>query len=239
MNEQMNFKRYEIKYLITQKQKDHILKSIRHHLVPDIHGKSIIQSLYFDTPDYLLVRRSMEHPLYKEKLRVRSYGVATADSLVFIELKKKFHSIVYKRRESIMLEDARNYLFFDELPKNTQIFREIAFTRKRYQNLQPVILLSYEREAFYDKDNADFRITFDENILMRDKDLSLSSGIYGTPILSSEKVLMEVKTADAIPLWLVNVLSQEHIYKTSFSKYGTAYRILYKNNGNGGIYHYA
>ena len=136
---------------------------------PDIHGKNTILSLYFDTPDDLLIRRSLEKPLYKEKLRVRSYGIADTDTTVFVELKKKYQSVVYKRRIAMSEKEARRYLLSHASVMDTQISREIDYCLFHYHNLIPRMLLSYDRAAFYAMDNPQFRITFDENILWRDR----------------------------------------------------------------------
>lgn len=236
MAEQMIFKRSEIKYMLNRQQQTALLTLMEKYMDADIHGRSTIQSLYFDTSKYLLIRRSMDHPMYKEKLRLRSYGVANEDTQVFVELKKKYDSIVYKRRIGMTEKDAERYLVKHEQVMDSQISREIDFCFERYQDLAPAVLLSYEREAFYAKDDHEFRITFDQNILWRDYDLNLTSGIYGTPILKEDQVLMEVKTGGAIPMWMVKFLSQNKIYKTSFSKYANAYRTL--NKLNGGIINY-
>lgn len=238
MSDQMIFKRYEIKYLLTHSQQAIVKKAMDEHMVADIHGRNTILSLYFDTPDFLLARRSMEHPLYKEKLRLRSYGVADADTIVFVELKKKYDSVVYKRRIAMTEAEADRYLLGHVPIMDTQISHEIDYCMNQYHSLAPRILLSYEREAYYAKDDHDFRVTFDENILWRDTDVNLTSGIYGSPILPEDQVLMEIKTAGSIPIWMVHVLSNNSIYKTSFSKYATAYEncLLLKT---GGIYHYA
>lgn len=239
MSEQMIFKRYEIKYMITRPQQELIQKEMAEHMTADIHGKSTICSLYFDTPDYLLVRRSLEHPLYKEKLRLRSYGVAADDSMVFVELKKKYDSVVYKRRVGMNIGKANDYLLKGKQVMDTQITREIDYFLQMYDHIHPAVLLTYQREAYYDREDHEFRITFDDNILWRDYNLTLDSGIYGTPLLSEDQILMEVKTGGAIPLWLVRLLSSNHIYKTSFSKYGTAYTTMYQNKQHERIYHYA
>lgn len=223
MSDQMIFKRYEMKYLLSRTQYLHITEAFDGRMKPDIHGKSTILSLYFDTPDDLLIRRSLEKPLYKEKLRVRSYGIADTDTTVFVELKKKYQSVVYKRRIVMSEEEARRYLLSHTFVMDTQISREIDYCLSHYHNLMPRMLLSYDRTAFYAMDNPQFRITFDENILWRDHDVTLTTGIGGTAVLPADTILMEVKTADAIPLWLVQLLSREKIYKTSFSKYGTAW----------------
>lgn len=239
MSDQMFFKRYEIKYLLHKSQAEQIKMTMEPYMVTDAHGVNTISSLYFDTPNHLLIRRSMEHPVYKEKLRLRSYGTANSDSLVFVELKKKYDSVVYKRRIALKEKDAMDYLLCRKSAPDSQITREIDYCLNLYEGIQPSVLLSYQREAFYSKCDHDFRITFDDNILWRNYDLSLCKGIYGLPILEHEQVLMEVKTAGAIPLWMVDILSRERIYKTSFSKYGTAYGRICEMNENGGLYHYA
>jgi len=230
MGDQMIFKRYEMKYLITTDQCALIKKAFREHMIADIHGENTICSLYYDTSDYRLIRRSLEKPVYKEKLRVRSYGVATSDSFVFVELKKKYKSVVYKRRISLSEVQASEYLSSGITKEKCQITNEIDYALNFYGQLAPAMLLTYDREAYYDKDNHEFRITFDRNVLWRDYDLSLTKGIYGKPILQANQVLMEIKTADSIPLWMVKILSENHIYKTSFSKYGTAYRSILETN---------
>lgn len=226
MRNQMVFKRYEIKYLLTKEQVNQVKMRMSRYMNADIHGKNTIFSLYYDTPDFLLARRSMEKPVYKEKLRLRSYGVAKPDTEVFVEIKKKYKGIVYKRRISMEKEASDRYLLQGEQVQDNQISREIDFFIKRYGDLAPRVLLSYEREAYYAKDNHEFRVTFDENILWRDEEMDLEMGVYGEAILPEDMALMEVKTADAIPLWFVEILSDLKIYKTSFSKYGNAYKTI-------------
>ena len=257
MADQMIFKRFEIKYMIDEAVFEKLMEVMDGYMIADEHGRSTVCSLYYDTPKHLLIRRSLEHPVYKEKLRLRSYGVAKPSDMVFVELKKKFCSVVYKRRIAMTHDKALSYLAGDgqiaesqiaesqiaesqiaesqiaesqiaeSQITDSQIASEINYALKIYENLAPAVLLSYEREAFYARNNHEFRVTFDRNILWRDYDLSLDKGIYGTPILEDQKVLMEVKTDGAIPGWMVDFLTANKLYKTSFSKYGTAYRAIY------------
>ena len=221
------FQRYELKYLLTQAQKETVLQAMHPYMSLDKYGRTTIRNLYYDTDSYLLIRRSIEKPAYKEKLRIRSYSRVDGDSTAFVELKKKYKSVVYKRRISLPYAEAAAWLSRERHPdKHTQIANEIDYFMKLYETLHPTVFLSYEREAFYAKDGSDFRVTFDDTILCRQEDLSLESEVYGTPILPEGKVLMEIKCSGGIPLWMVHVLSEEHIYKTSFSKYGTAYRTM-------------
>lgn len=218
------FERVELKYMLTRAQKDIILGEIKKHMEPDVYGRSVIRNLYFDTDSYLLIRRSIEKPIYKEKLRIRSYGRVSHGDGVFVELKRKYDKTVYKRRLRVPEEDAIRWLGGGERPSECQIAREIEYFRDLYGELHPTVFLSYEREAYYMRDGGDCRVTFDGNILCRTEDLSLDSEVYGEPLLPCDKVLMEIKCSGGMPLWLSHLLSREHIYKTSFSKYGTAYR---------------
>ena len=221
------FKRYELKYMLTLTQKEKILEAISTYMQLDKYGRTTIRNIYFDTDSYRLIRRSIEKPAYKEKIRIRSYSQATADSTVFVELKKKYEKVVYKRRLPLCEADAMAWVCRARAcPFDTQISREIDYFIDFYGKLNPTVFLSYEREAYYDKGGGDFRLTFDDNILCRQTDVNLCSYVYGTPILPEGKVLMELKCSGGIPLWMVEVLSRERIYKTSFSKYGTAYSTL-------------
>lgn len=223
----MVFKRYEYKYLLTIEQKEKILKTMEPYMKLDAYGKTTIRNLYFDTDTYLLIRRSLEKPVYKEKLRLRSYAQTDSDSQIFVELKKKYKKVVYKRRISMSEEEAMLWFRHNITPdEKSQILNEIEYFLQYYKKLHPTMFISYEREAYYGNDNTDFRITFDDNILCRQTDLSLQCGIYGTPILPNGIVLMEIKCSGGIPLWLTSILSNEHLYKTSFSKYGTAYQTM-------------
>ncbi len=221
------FRRYELKYMLTLEQKEIILKAIEPYMSIDEYGRTTIRNIYFDTPNYRLIRASIEKPIYKEKLRIRSYEQATPDSKVFVEIKKKYDHVVYKRRTSLPEADAMSWLCDRQKPikpKNPQIANEIDYFLDFYQDLRPSVFLTYEREAYFTKAKSDFRVTFDDTILYRQNDISLTSEAYGTRILPEGYVLMEIKCSGGIPLWMVEVLSRERIYKTSFSKYGTAYK---------------
>ena len=227
MRFQTVFQRYELKYLLTPEQKEKVLAAMQPYMKLDKYGRTTIRSLYYDTDTYLLIRRSIEKPAYKEKLRIRSYSRADDDSMAFVELKKKYKHVVYKRRISLPYTDAAAWLSKERHPdKHTQIADEIDYFMELYGTLHPTVFLSYEREAYYCNNGSDFRVTFDDTILCRQDELSLASEVYGTPILPEGKVLMEIKCSGGIPLWMAHVLSEEKIYKTSFSKYAAAYEML-------------
>lgn len=233
------FKRYELKYLLTPQQKRQVLLAMGQRMEPDSFGRSTIRNLYFDTGSYRLIRRSLEKPAYKEKLRVRSYHLAGPQEPVFVELKKKYDSVVYKRRLALPQDQAMDCLTNGKpLPGSSQIAREIDYFCQFYGDLRPAVFLSYEREAYFALDGSDFRVTFDENIRFRQDRLSLSQDPSGTDLLEPGTTLMEIKTSGSIPLWMTRCMAQAHIYKTSFSKYGTAYQTTLRQ-GAKGVMHYA
>lgn len=231
MTYQNIFQRYELKYLVTQEQRNLLLEAMEPYMEPDEYGRSTIRNIYYDTPDFLLARRSLEKPVYKEKLRLRSYGAVRDEGRVFLELKKKYKGVVYKRRVSATRKEAMDYLLRGRaLPEQNQITGELDYFRKMYKDLGPAVFLSYDRRAYRGREDGNLRVTFDENILWRQENLSLGGKPCGTPILEPRHVLMEIKIADAMPLWLCRLLSENGIFKTSFSKYGNAYLQIEKQN---------
>lgn len=227
------FKRKEVKFLLNMNQFNELLKIIDLYMEPDAYcvgGKEYgIYNVYYDTPDSFLIRESLSKPYYKEKLRVRSYfSPASPDDKVYVEIKKKIGGIVTKRRVSMTLKQAEIYLKTGIRPQtkkyiDEQVLNEIDVFRKNYP-IAPAQYISYQRMAFFGKDNKDFRLTFDRNITDRRYDVTLGKESYGRQIIRPDQRLMEIKIADSIPLWLSEALSKLGIYKTSFSKYGKAYQ---------------
>ena len=218
------FKRYELKYLMDEGQKDAVMEAINANMVPDSYGHSTVRNIYLDTPDFLLARRSIARPLYKEKLRFRTYGSPSGTDQVFVEMKKKYDSVVYKRRLTMPLADAEGWFRGENPGPEGQIAEEIGFMRDRYPSLSPAMYLSYDREAYCIDGGTDLRITIDSDILARTDDLSLSSPPYGHAVLPEGYTLMEIKTMYGYPGWLTSLLGKQHLYKSPFTKYGNAYK---------------
>jgi SPX domain protein involved in polyphosphate accumulation len=244
------FKRKEKKYLLSGEKYNKLMAALADYIVPDEYPHSTVCSMYYDTPDFKLIRASIEKPLYREKLRVRSYGVPIESSKVFLELKKKYDGVVYKRRLKMELGELEKYLDKGIEPLNfrkkadieciyadNQIYQEINYFLKHYGNLQPMMFLSYEREAFFAKDNRDLRITFDSDITYRRDNLRLTDGIFGKKLIEPDQHLMEIKVAGAMPLWLVHILDRLEIRSSGFTKYGNAYKQeLTKGQAMKGVY---
>ena len=104
------FERRELKYRITDAQRAALEAAFGTQMIPDEHGESTICNIYYDTADYRLIRASLEKPAYKEKLRLRSYGVTEPGGEVFLELKKKYKGIVYKRRITLPEDAAGEFI---------------------------------------------------------------------------------------------------------------------------------
>ena len=217
------FRRVEKKYILTDSEYKCFMERVREHLHEDIYFKSTICNIYFDNDNYDLIVNSLEHPQFKEKIRLRCYETPKSmNDKVFFEIKGKYNGVVFKRRIDIKLKDYYDYINKGILPRDNQIMQEIDYTIKKFK-LKPKLFLAYDRYSYYDKDNQEFRITFDENIRSRIKDINLEYGDAGKLYFDEKVHIMEIKALDAIPLWFTKALSELKIYPNSFSKYGNIY----------------
>ena len=232
MTDIMIFKRYEKKYLLEKTEYNQLMSLIREKLVPDAHGKNTICSLYLDTPDFLLIRNSIDAVDYKEKLRLRSYGAPGQEKTLYFEIKKKYNRVVHKRRVSMTLEEAANYIETGEVPFDSQIMREIDYLMKFYRQPKPNVCILCEREAFFSEENPDVRLTLDADLRYRYGFPNADNMYDGIPIVDKDQYILEIKTPGAMPLWLANALSECKIYPRSFSKYAHAYYDIMKERGN-------
>ncbi len=218
------FERFEKKYLLTEKQYAALLYELRNTVHVDAYGETTILNIYYDTPDHRLIRASLEKPVYKEKLRLRCYGVPGPDSPAFIELKKKYRGIVYKRRTDMTYSQAVQFLASQDAAAGSQIEKEIRYFAGIHSPLVPAMVIACERTAMAGNTDPELRITFDRNIRWREDDLDLTHGSEGQNIHDSGTVLMEVKIKDALLPELAHLFSDLAVFPVSFSKYGTAYR---------------
>ena len=221
---QFCFKRYEKKYMLTSNQLTQMMAGIKDYMRADEFGRYTICNIYYDTDDFRLIRASLEKPVYKEKLRMRSYGVPGSRGEVFVELKKKFDSIVYKRRTVMEAADAVSYLHSGAVPKREdQICHEIDWFMNTYRP-KPKVFIAYDRTAFAGIEDPELRLTFDTNLRWRTRDLDLRAGDDGELLLPSDQILMEIKIPGTTPVWLAHLLSEAGAFPTSFSKYGACYQ---------------
>lgn len=230
----MIFQRLEKKYLITARQRNELMAQASSYLKMDPFGPSTICNLYFDTDDHRLISTSLQKPPYKEKLRLRSYGIPNQDTLVYLEIKKKCRGVVNKRRIALTLQEADQYIHAGiPIPHTSQIVAEIDYFMQFYKP-QPKIFLAYDRVPMIGKQQESLRMTFDSHIRRRYDHLDLSYGDSGRLLLEEGMTLMEIKVSDAYPLWLSHLLSDLSIYPISFSKYGKAFSVDFaqRNHAN-------
>lgn len=230
MKDILIFNRVEKKYRINESKKNMLLAMIIDNLKADPHGKSTICSVYLDTPDRLLIRNSIDGGTYKEKLRIRSYGTPKPETDIFLEIKKKFKGVVHKRRVKMPLTDALEYISTGETDINNQIMREIDYAMHFYRHPAPSMLIAYERDAYFGKEDDGLRLTFDHNIRFREQNVDLTQGDHGEKILPDGEYVLEIKTNGGMPLWLSSALDKLKIYPSRFSKYANAHYISLEKN---------
>ena len=216
------FQRVEKKYQMSEEQYARFLQKTKELIHEDEFGLHTIHNIYFDTPNYGLIRSSLEKPKYKEKFRMRGYGTVTQDSEIFLEIKKKYQGVVYKRRTCVSYKEAERYVSEGVLPEGSdQIMREIDYFFQFYKP-QPQVYLAYDRVAYVGNEDDQLRITIDRNIRSRYERLELGY-TGGCRSLNPGTYLMEIKVAMAYPVWLSRILAELQIYPISFSKYGNVY----------------
>ncbi len=218
------FKRVEKKYLLTAAQSEALIERLGERAADDPYTDYTIQNIYYDTRDNDLIRTSLMKPPYKEKMRLRSYGTPGEEDVVFLELKKKWQGIVYKRRVELPLKVARDYLEKGIYPKeyDCQILKELDYAIKFY-DLRPGLFLAYDRKAWFLREDPGIRFTIDSNIRSRRSDMDLALGDRGRKLFCDDRKLLEVKAPNALPLWFIAIMDELEIRPVSFSKYGRIY----------------
>lgn len=220
------FKRHEMKFLLNEEQFNLISEKIKPFMTADSYGLNTILNIYLDNQNNDVIRTSLGKPAYKEKLRLRGYGKVSDNSEAFLEIKKKFKGVVYKRRLELPYKQLHDYITNGIPPtiteQNRQVFEETDYFIRRLE-LKPAIVLCYDRQAFFGNDDKEFRLTFDGNIRSRRTKLDLRKGDFGERLSNQPFRIMEVKSAGGVPMWLVKILSENKIYSGSFSKYGNIY----------------
>ena len=217
------FRRYEEKYLLSEEDKYKLFQEINKYLEEDEYFKSKICSIYFDNDNNDLIINSLEKPIYKDKIRLRSYGIPNINDNVFLEIKNKYKGITGKRRIKIKLKDFNEYIENNNNINNSQIMKELDYLFK-YYHLKPSMYISYDRLSYVGKSNDYLRITLDSNLKARQDNLKLDYGDYGKRYFKDNYYIMEIKTLGSIPLWLTRSLNKLGIFPTSFSKYGNFYK---------------
>ena len=228
------FSRREQKYLITQWQYLQLVENILPYMRPDkygVEGRYSVTSLYFDNDDQDIYFETKNKLKYRQKLRLRVYDDTDRNGTAFFEVKQKHNKVVNKRRLVMPLSEAYRYLNNDaeELSSyetsNGQVLKEIDHF-KRFYDLQPEMIVSYNRHAFHGVTDPELRITFDLDLKCRNEDLALENGSYGHNFIDENLVVLEVKVNDSVPLWLTRHLQDLDCEQRSASKFCTSTELL-------------
>lgn len=229
------FSRREQKYLITRLQYEKLVEKITPFMRNDkygIDGKYTVTSLYFENLEKEIYFETKNKLKYRQKLRLRVYDDTDRNGTAFFEVKQKHNKVVNKRRLVLPLKEAYRYLA-NESPdnlatyetSNNQVLKEIDHFRKFY-NLQPEMIVSYNRHAFHGTTDPELRITFDLDLKCRNEDLALEHGPYGVNFIDENLVVLEVKVNDSVPLWLTRFLQELDCEQRSASKFCTSTELL-------------
>lgn len=224
------FNRNELKYIVKSNVQKDLVAALKPYMCMDEFGDEegfySISNIYYDTHDYYFYQQNINRDVFRQKLRLRAYGKASLEDTVFLEIKKKYKGVVYKRRTLMKLKDAYRFLEpsvkledlknFDN--SNPQILREIYFLKTFYK-LEPKMVLSYDRQAFQGINDPEVRVTFDRSLRSRNYDLRIEHGSYGANFVDNGMMLMEVKVGASVPLWLVRILNEFSCRRQRFSKY--------------------
>ena len=216
------FERIEKKYLLTETQYQKLFLNISEYIEKNKYFETTVCNIYFDNDQEELINTSIDKPIYKHKVRLRSYGIPKQNDDVFLEIKSKFKKIGNKRRIKMKLSDFNKYIR-KNIFNNNQIMREIDYLFKFYK-LKPFYFIAYDRKSYSEKNNENLRITIDTNLRSRSDKLKLEYGDKGKMYFKEKIYIMEIKTLGAMPLWLVKNLSALEIYPVSFSKFGSIYK---------------
>ncbi|MCH3909997.1 MAG: polyphosphate polymerase domain-containing protein [Bacilli bacterium] len=231
LNTKVSFCRIENKYVIKSDVVPFFEEELKKHMEVDPYalndGHYQVNTIYFDDASDNVVARSISHPDYKEKLRLRSYG--GTHPIFFIEFKNKFGDQVYKVRIILSEEEYENIVFHNVMPSKNGEYAHDRFIdllddfSNRHGGITPKSLIQYERSALINKpDDQYLRATIDSNLIYRRDDFTINK-LGGKPLVPSSSRILEVKIERALPLWLAHLLNQYGIYRDRFSKYGASF----------------
>ena len=230
-----SFERIETKYLVSKTDLQDLIEDLKDYLVEDDYPTSTIFNIYFDTEDFQLIQDSLQNQHKKEKIRMRTYlAQPSADSPVFLEIKSKDEAGVGHKHRVLSQSDTITQLITkgwgEGLIKDSFLVAEIQKLRQRYSEaLKPRIYISYDRFSLKEKKKIQgfpyqkIRVTLDQNLTYRDKQVSLFADKEGLPLLEDDLIIMEIKAPGDKPQWLQDILDKYGLVEQKFSKYSCAY----------------
>ncbi len=227
------FKRYEKKYLITEEKLARILPALLENMYLDpfcLNGKEYrIYSIYYDTDNHDVIRQNSSGPVYKEKMRIRSYyDLKDPEDKIFMEIKKKSEGQGNKRRIKLKIRELEPFVNEGILPQtkdylSAQVAKELKYYLE-INKVHPALYVQYDRLALFGKEDKNFRITFDRNVRTRRSNFVFGESDEDELLLPNGEYIMEIKILGAMPLWLTKILSENNLFSHGFSKYGVKYK---------------
>lgn len=232
------FKRYEKKYLITKEKLDKILPFLLEYMELDpfcLNGNEYrIYSIYYDTDNHDVIRQNSSKPVYKEKMRIRSYyDRKDPEDKIFMEIKKKCNGQGNKRRIKLKIKEIEPFVNDGILPEtkdylSAQVAKELQYYLSK-NKVHPALYVQYDRLALFGKEDKNFRMTFDRNVRTRRHNFVFGESEDDELLLPNGEYIMEIKILGAMPLWLTHILSENELFSHGFSKYGVKYKQDAKN----------
>lgn len=231
----MKSMRLEYKFLIPESKID----QVRDALLPFVNideyaaGREkkeyTVRSIYFDSGKLDDYRDKLAGIKIRKKLRIRGYNELNGNSMVFLEVKRKYENNISKNRAPLLYNDLPELLL-------TADFERFLLKKKKYLDVQndankffyslisknyiPVVLVVYEREAFFYKYDSTLRITFDKNL--RSKPLPSLTELYDDDNLKPsmrDNFILEIKFFNGYPTWLQSIVSKFNLQRRAISKY--------------------
>lgn len=227
--------RYEYKYLVPNTY----LADLRKALLPYVEYDGFVndaeipeytvRSIYYDSDKMDFYHEKLDGLKTRKKLRIRGYNEFDKKNIVFLEIKRKYENFIGKNRSALRYEDLAALLKTGEVEEF--VLTENGFSKSvedgerflHHMNkmlLKPIVLIVYDREAFFSKFNNNLRITFDKNIryygfpklheLYDDQNLK-----YAMP----NHFVFEIKFFNGFPSWLSDILQRFNLSREAVSKY--------------------
>lgn len=189
-----------------------------------------IYSIYYDTVNHDIIRQNSSGPVYKEKMRLRSYyDRKDPEDKIFMEIKKKSEGVGNKRRIKLKIKEIEPFVNDGILPDlgddylANQVAKELQYFFK-INKVAPALYVQYDRLALFGKEDKNFRMTFDRNVHIRRSNFVFGESDEDEYLIDDDTYIMEIKILGAMPMWLATLLSENGLYSHGFSKYGVKYK---------------
>jgi hypothetical protein len=223
------FNRYEIKYLMPATEVPALRAELDRRLDRDDHGATEgygVWSVYYDTRDLRFYWEKIEGLRFRRKLRIRHYGDRSTiddDTDVFVEIKQRVNRVTQKRRVALPYRLARDLCDGRTMVEHDGA--QPAFLGEVLElvcglDLRPVAMTGYQREAFVGRDaETGLRITLDQRIRGRDRDLHLGADADNRLIVPARLAVVEFKANERVPYWLTDLAAELNLSVVRISKY--------------------